>query len=68
MTLRLPPGRIRVIAIQEVFDPLAGRRLAIMHYESAAGPRMVTMSVERCAELGLFQAAREGKEANFPDR
>ncbi|WP_458093854.1 hypothetical protein [Roseomonas sp. WA12] len=68
MTLRLPPGRIRVIATQEVFDPSAGRRVAVVHYESAAGPRMVTMSVERCAELGLFQAAREGREAYLPER
>ena len=57
-----------MLAIQEVFDPQAGRRVAVVQYEAATGPRTVTMSVERCAELGLFKAARDGREADFPER
>lgn len=68
MMLNPRPGRIRVLAIQEMFDPRLGRRVAVVQYEAARGPQTVTMSVERCAELGLFQAAREGREADFPDR
>ena len=57
-----------MLAIQEVFDPIAGRRVAVVQYEGAKGLRSVTMSVERCAELGLFRAAREGRETDFPER
>ena len=63
---RVPLGYGRIRAVEDVFHPENGNRMAVVHYEAADGEHVLTTSPEICTELEFRAAAREGRMLLLP--
>ena len=63
---RLPDGHVQIVSVQSMLDPWTGTQQVAVHYEGPEGGCVVMLTEERCVELGLRRAARDGRPIPTP--
>ncbi|WP_458097367.1 hypothetical protein [Roseomonas sp. WA12] len=63
---RLSHGQVKIISVQSMLDPWTGEQQVAVLYEDVEGGCVVMLSEERCEELDLRRAAREGRAIPTP--
>ena len=63
----LPAGHVRILGVQSMLDPWTGEaRVAVLFESTVASGCVVMLTEERCAELGLQRALRDGLPIPMP--